>query len=238
MPMAYYMASIGLFGMLGLPMMWQRSQDEQKAIPLVIYGASGAVGSAAVQFAVNANFHPLICVAGSGAYAIQPLLDSSKGDVVLDYREGAEKLVENMKTALGEHELHYAFDCVSEHGSSANICKVLQRGGHISLVLPSGVKDVPPGFDVNTTMAGNLWTGFKNKGDTHGAMGLAGGTEFGYCYSRLFGHWFGEGKLRVHSPEVVEGGLLGVEKALKNLREGKNHGVKYVVRVRDTPGLE
>jgi NADPH2:quinone reductase len=28
-----------------------------------------------------------------------------------------------------------------------------------------------------------------------------------------------------------------VETALKNLREGKNHGVKYVVRVGETPGL-
>ncbi|KAG9943100.1 GroES-like protein, partial [Aureobasidium melanogenum] len=42
MPMAYYMASIGLFGMLRLPMMWQRPHGEEKAMPLVIYGASGA----------------------------------------------------------------------------------------------------------------------------------------------------------------------------------------------------
>ena len=207
-------------------------------MPLVIYGASGAVGSASAQLAVNAGFHPLICVAGgSGGSVVQPLIDSSKGDVVLDYREGSEKLVENMKAALGEHKLYHAFDCVSEKGSSANICHVLQQGGQIGLVLPSGVKDVPPGFEVSTAMAGNLWAGFKNKSDTHGTMGLAGGTEFGYCYSRLLGYWFSEGELRVHSPEVVEGGLLGVEKALKGLREGRNHGVKYVVRVRDTPGL-
>lgn len=43
LPMAYYMASIGLFGMLVLPMMWQRRKGEAE-IPLVIYGASGAVG--------------------------------------------------------------------------------------------------------------------------------------------------------------------------------------------------
>ncbi|KAG9579418.1 GroES-like protein, partial [Aureobasidium melanogenum] len=238
-PMAYYMASIGLFGMLRLPMMWQLPQGEETAMPLVIYGASGAVGSAAVQLAANAGFHPLICVAGgSGASVVQPLIDSSKGDVVLDYREGADRLIENMEAALGEHELHRAFDCVSEKGSSANICRVLQPGGRISLVLPLGVQEVPPGFEVSTTMAGNLWPGFKNKSDTHGAMGLTGGTEFGYCYSRLLGYWFSEGKLRVHRPEVVEGGLLGVEKALKGLREGNNHGVKYVVCVRETPGLE
>lgn len=238
-PMAYYMASIGLFGMLRLPMMWQRSQGEDRAMPLVIYGASGAVGSAAVQLAVNADYHPLICIAGaSGESVVQPLIDSSKGDVVLDYREGSEKLVEKMKAALGEHELHYALDCVSEHGSSANICRVLRPEGHISLVLPSGVKDVPSGFEVSTTMAGNLWAGF-NKSDRHGAMALAGGADFGYCHSKLLGRWLNEGKLRVHSPEVVAGGLLGgVETALKNLRERKNHGVKYVVRVSETPGLE
>lgn len=232
------MASIGLFGMLRLPMTWQRSQKEDHAMPLVIYGASGAVGSAAVQLAVNADYHPLICIAGaSGEAVVKPLIDSSKGDVVLDYREGPEKLVENMKAALGNRELQYAFDCVSEHASSANICRVLQEGGHISLVLPSGVKDVPSGFEISITMAGNLWAGF-NKSNKHGAMVLAGGADFGYCHSKLIGRWLSEGKLRVHSPQVVDGGLLGgVETALKNLRQGKNHGVKYVVRVSDTPGL-
>ncbi|KAI5210668.1 hypothetical protein E4T39_00002 [Aureobasidium subglaciale] len=238
-PMAYYMASIGLFGMLGLPMMWQRGKTAFDAQPLVVYGASGAVGSAAVQLAQIADFHPLICIAGgSGAAVVQPLIDSSKGDVIVDYREGPEKLVENMKIALGDHQLYHAYDCVSEHGSSANICRVLRPGGRISIVLPTGAKDVPPGFEVSTTMAGNLWAGFNNKSDTHGAMGLMCGTEFGHCYSKLLGHWFREGKLRVHSPEVMEGGLFGVEKALKQLREGKNHGAKYVVRVGDTPDLE
>lgn len=237
--MAYYMASIGIFGMLRLPMMWQRSQGENKAMPLVIYGASGAVGSAAVQLAVNVDYHPLICIAGaSGESVIKPLIDSSKGDVILDYREGSEKLVENMQAALGKHELYHAFDCVSEHGSSANICRVLHSGGHITLVLPSGVKEVPSGFEISTTMAGNLWAGFQ-RSSKHGAMALAGGSDFGYCHSKLLGRWLGEDKLRVHSPEVVDGGLLGgVETALKNLRQGKNHGVKYVVRVSDTPGLK
>jgi NADPH2:quinone reductase len=255
-PMAYYMASIGLFGMLRLPMMWQRanaatvvktaSEDDSdkqadarnNEIPLVIYGASGAVGSAAVQLAQLADIHPLICVAGeSGASVVQPLLNSSKGDVLVDYREGSEKLVQKMQAALGERKLHHVFDCVSEHGSSANTCRVLERGGRISLVLPSGVKDVPPGFEINTTMAGSLWAGFDNRSETHGSMGFEGPMEFGYCYSRLIGHWFREGKLRVHTPEAVEGGLLGVEKALKKMRKGENHGVKYVVRVGETPGL-
>lgn len=237
-PMAYYMASIGLFGMLRLPMMWQRKTDPKTEIPLVIYGASGAVGSAAVQLAQLADIHPLVCVAGeSGASVVHPLLDTTKGDVLVDYRQGPGKLLQTMKAALAGRKLHHAFDCVSEHGSSANICHVLEPDGHISLVLPSGVKQVPSGFEVTATMAGGLWAGFDNKSKTHGTMGFAGPVEFGYCYSRLIGHWFREGKLRVHTPEVMEGGLLGVEQALKRLRRGENHGVKYVVRVEETPGL-
>lgn len=126
-----------------------------------------------------------------------------------------------MRTALEGRELRYALDCVSEKRSSANICQVLQPAGKISLVLPSGVKDVPPGFDLNSTMAGGLWAGFNNKSGTHGTMGFTGAREFGHCYSRLIGHWFREGKLYVHKPEIVKCGLLGVEKALKNLGREK-----------------
>ena len=85
-------------------------------------------------------------------------------------------------------------------------------------------------------MAGALWASFR-KSDNHGAMGFDGIRDFGHCYSSLIGHWFREKKIYVHKPEVVEGGLLGVEKALKKLRDGKSGGVKYVVRVEETPGL-
>ncbi|KAK3664159.1 hypothetical protein LTR22_005124 [Elasticomyces elasticus] len=241
-PMAYYMASIGLFGMLEMPTMWQKHAQKhtrgKKKTHLVIYGASGAVGSAAVQLAQSAHLHPLICIAGvSGKAVVEPLIDISKGDVLIDYREGAEQVVELIRNALRGHELYCAFDCVSEKGSSEIVCQVLRPGGRISLVLPSGVKDVPSGFEISTTMVGGLWDGFNNNSDTHGAMGLSGGREFGYCYSALIGYWFREGRLHVQRPEVVEGGLLGVEKALKGLRDGKNRGIKYVVRVAETPGL-
>ncbi|KAK5683880.1 hypothetical protein LTS10_003743 [Elasticomyces elasticus] len=241
-PMAYYMALIGLFGMLEMPTMWQnRAQNHTRkegTTPLIIYGASGAVGSAAVQLAQSAYLHPLICIAGaSGKAVVEPLIETSKGDALIEHRVGAEKVVEQMINALRGYELCCAFDCVSEKGSSEIICQVLRPGGKISLVLPSGVKDVPSGFETSTTMVGSLWAEFNNKSGTHGAMGFDGGREFGYCYSAMIGHWFREGRLHVHKPEVVEGGLLGVEKALKSLREGKNRGVKYVVRVAETPGL-
>ncbi|KAK5746135.1 hypothetical protein LTR17_000869 [Elasticomyces elasticus] len=67
-PMAYYMASIRLFGMLEMPTMWQKHAQDQarreRTTPLAMYGASGAVGSAAVQLAQSARLHPLICIAG------------------------------------------------------------------------------------------------------------------------------------------------------------------------------
>jgi NADPH2:quinone reductase len=39
-----------------------------------------------------------------------------------------------------------------------------------------------------------------------------------------------------HPHQVVEGGLAGVEEALKNLEAGKAAAIKYVLRIADTEG--
>ncbi|KAL9065948.1 MAG: hypothetical protein Q9157_007306 [Trypethelium eluteriae] len=239
-PMANMMASIGLFTMLRLPLPWQRQPSEtgtgKREQPVLIYGAAGSVGAAAVRLCVLADIHPLICVAGSGIAFVEGLIDESKGDVVVDYRQGDEKLVEELKKALRGRELSVVFDCVSEKGSSANACKVLEPGGRISIVLPFNIHEVPDGFEKNSTMAGGLWEGFKNDG-AHGRMGFDSGDDFGLVHANLVGKWFREGRIQPHPPTVIEGGLQGIEKALKTLREGKAHAQKLVVRIDETPGL-
>jgi len=44
--------------------------------------------------------------------------------------------------------------------------------------------------------------------------------------------------LKPHPHVVVEGGLAGIEKALTDLKEGKASAIKYVFRIRDTPGVK
>ena len=56
-------------------------------------------------------------------------------------------------------------------------------------------------------------------------------------FTKLIATYLNDGKLKAHPYEVVEGGLNGVETALKALRGGKVSAMKYVVRIADTPGL-
>ena len=67
-------------------------------------------------------------------------------------------------------------------------------------------------------------------------MGV-GGRDFGFAYSRLIGNWLQEKRLKIHPYEVVDGGLRGLEAALKKLREGKTSAIKFVIKIPDTPSL-
>ncbi|GAB1317695.1 hypothetical protein MFIFM68171_07905 [Madurella fahalii] len=94
-PLAAMTAAIGLYNYLGLPQPWSPPSAAAAAssTPLLIYGAATSVGFYALQLALRSNIHPLICVAGRACDYVRPLLDPSKGDVVLDYRQGDEALV-------------------------------------------------------------------------------------------------------------------------------------------------
>lgn len=242
-PMAALMASIGLFGMLEVvagPWIHVLAGSEE---PLVIYGAASAVGAFAVKLAKLVNVHPLICVAGNGIPFVETLI--SESDTIIDYRKGNDFVVEEMRKALKGNDLKYAFDATSEHGSYTNLSQVLTNMGKLTLVLPFPeiMKDIPPHIEQSTTMAGSLWKELsadpERDNKALGKLGIEnGGKEFGVMFTKLIARWLNEGKLKPHPHEVVEGGLHGVETALKALREGKVSAKKYVVRIADTPNLD
>ena len=241
-PMAALMACLGLFGMLEVAAgPWTPVQNDSER-PLVIYGAASAVGAFAVKLAKLVNVHPLICVAGKGIPFVEPLL--STGDTIIDYRKGHEYVVDEMRKALKGKHLKHAFDATSEHGSYNNLSQVLADKGRLTLVLPFPeiLKDIPPHIEQSTTMAGSLWKELSadptRDNTALGKLGVAkGGKEFGLMFTKLIATYLNDGKLKAHPYEVVEGGLNGLETALKALREGKVSAMKYVVRIADTPGL-
>lgn len=241
-PMAALMASLGIFGMLEVASgPWAPVPSDYEK-PLVIYGAASAVGAYAVKLAKLINVHPLICVAGKGIPFVAKLLD--EGDTIIDYRKGNESVVEELRKALKGHDLKYAFDATSEHGSYINLSQVLAEKGRLTLVLPFPeiLKDIPPHIEQSTTMAGSLWKELS-KDQTRdnkrlGRLGVEqGGKEFGLMFTKLIATWLNEGKLKSHPYEVVEGGLHGVERALQALRGGKASAIKYVIRISETPDL-
>lgn len=215
-PLAALTAAVGLYRYLGVPQPWTPASQPT---PLVIYGAASAVGIYAVQLALRANIHPLICVAGNSKSYVESFLDPSRGDVVIDYRDGDEAVVDGIKKAAKGLPLRLAYDSVSEKGSYVNLSKALSPGATINTILPAKEEDLPTNVNIVRTMVGSVHNEDK---------------DLGYVYMRYFAKGLRDGWFKGQRQEVVPGGLGGVQTALQNLKDGKANAVKYVFRIEDT----
>ena len=222
LPLAALTSALGLYDRLKLPQPWTPRKDDEKPIPLVIYGASSSIGYYATQFAIRSNVHPIIAVAGRAQAHVEKIIDRSKGDTIVDYREGDEAVSKGIKEALKGAELHHCFDGVSEKGSYHNVSKAMADGGHITLVLPGkDFSDMPKHIKHSITMVG----------DVHGPC-----KDFGSVFFRYIAKGVDEGWFKPQPQEEIAGGLEGVEEGLANLKSGKASAVKYVFKIADTPG--
>jgi NADPH:quinone reductase-like Zn-dependent oxidoreductase len=212
-------SAVALYIRLRLPQPWLPATEPT---PLIIYGAASAVGAYAIQLARRSNIHPLICVAGRSMAYVEKLIDRHKGDVVLDYREGDDALVEGLRKAADGKPLLYALDAVSKPWSYVHIFKVLAKGANITFVQDVDASEVPTHFEHSRTRVGLVHQDAK---------------DFGHVYFRYFARGLQEGWFKPQPQEVVPGGLGGVQQALENLRDGKANAVKYVFRIADTEGV-
>lgn len=225
-PLAAMTAALGLFLRLRLPQPWSPppANETHHAIPLIIYGASSAVGFFALQLSLRSNIHPLICVAGRAREYIEPFLNPSLGDSIIDYRQPDANIVAALRSAAGGRPVHHALDAVAEKGSPEILGEVLEKDGksQATFVL-FGKMGVPDEIAQSTTMVGSVHDDAK---------------DFGHVYYRYMARGLREGWFRGQRTEVVPGGLGGVEKALTDLKEGKASAVKYVFRIAETEGVE
>lgn len=225
-------AAVGLYSRLKLPAPWTGSLEQT---PLIVYGGATAVGAFAIKLARLSNIHPIITIAGNGKDFVEGLIDRSKGDAIVDYRNGPEATVSGIKDALkaaGASKVLYVLDAVAEKGSYQNIDKVIDSAGHIGMVLPP--KDDKPAVEWSWTAVGSVHQDVKADSAEGKAWMKLGGRDLGFVYYRFFGRGLQEGFFSGHPYEVVPGGLHGVEGALKNLKAGKASAVKYVFRIADT----
>ena len=188
----------------------------------MIYGGASAVGAYAIQFARRSNLHPIIAVAGQGIQFVEGRIDRNKGDTIIDYRQGDDKIVQDITEALKGQKLLYAFDAVSQGSSYINLGKVMSKGGKIVTVLPANREKVPESVELQWTSVGAV----------HGEE-----KDLGFVFSRLIGRGLRDGWFQPHPHEVIPGGLAGIEKALIRLKQNKASAVKYVFKVEDTPGV-
>lgn len=223
-------AALGLYQRLGLPEPWQRNSVVGKAFkeePLVIWGAGSAVGSYALQLAARSNIHPLLCIAGKSVEHVKKFINSSKGDVIIDYRPGTDKVISEIKKHLSGKKLLYAFDAVSDHGSYQSLSSVLDiNEGRITLVLPGKeYPEIPSTIIKSITSVGSVHKEEEDK-------------DFAYVFFRYFSRGLKEGWFKGQPTETVPGGLGGIQTALRDLKEGKASAVKYVFKIEETEGVE
>jgi NADPH:quinone reductase len=107
-------AALSLFKLQSLPPHWSPASE---AIPLIIYGASSALGSFAIKLAKASNIHPIIAIGGASYEYASSLLDPGRGDRFIDYRQGPAEMKNAVKAALGNLEALHALDAISSNGT-------------------------------------------------------------------------------------------------------------------------
>lgn len=215
---------------------WQSKSDQDSNTPLVIYGASTAIGAFAIKLASAAKIHPIIAVGSSSSDFLAEYLDASKGDKLVDYtaHKSPDALADAIKAAVpnGARAFH-AYDTISDPKTTIPVLsKVLagpaQEGTglrpKITVILPGqDYSAADKSVDVELTYVGNIHNG--------GAAEYA----FSTVWSALFSKGLQQGWLKPHPHEVIPNGLGGLADALQRIQKGSVRAKKLIGRVAETP---
>lgn len=238
-PLAVLTAAFGLFHTLGLPSPWQRIPSGK--IPLVIYGASSAVGAFAIKLAQAADIHPIVAIGSSNSIFVEEFLDGSKGDILIDYRahDGPVALREALQHALKDAGVpdgrpFHALDTVSNPETFNTVLANAMAGPPKSDHRPK-IATVLPGLDYSivdpTVEIEQAYCGLGHEGDAHDV-------RFAAALFSMLSWGLEHGWLKGHPYEVRAGGLNGLESALRESKEGKIRAKKLLLKISETPGVQ
>lgn len=233
-PLAALAASFALFHNLGLPAPWQKPVDIPT--PLLINGASCAVGAYAIQLATAAGIHPIVAVGSPNSAFVSGRLVAEEGDALIDYwaHRNPRQLVKLIRQAFSDAGIPqgramHALDCVSMPGTFDRVVSAAMAGGEpldeegvrpkMAVLLPgSDYSSADPGVEVT-----EAYTGVAHQG---GEVGK----RFAYTACRMFALGLSDGWLTPHPYQIREG-LESVQKALDDSRRGKVRAKKLVIRI-------
>lgn len=213
----------GLYQSLELPWPSTTSTTTENSPAILIYGGSTATGTLAVQFAKLSGFKVLATASPHNF----DLLRSLGADEVFDYHSptiGAE-----IRAATNDRLAH-VFDCIASESSVAISAEAISStgGAYSSLLL---VKEFPRAdVDNKRTLA---YTGIGetfHKGESEFAADQSH-LDFQVKFWELSRELLAQGKVKVHPPEVREGGLEKILEGAEDLKQNRVSGVKLVYRV-------
>lgn len=225
-----------------LPPPWAPRPNTSPPIPLIIYGASSAVGTFAVKLARASNIHPIIAIVGGSYTDLVLRLDSSKGDGVVDYREGPEAMIRKVKALLGDLECFHAIDAISRDGTWITVSQMLTpstptQTSYLSVTSKANTyeeDEIQKGIKIVYTYVGTVHSGRYLVGMPKQPDDLdevRNDIEWAFVFYRYVSRMLGDLRLDPHPVEVVEGGLNGIAQGLQMLKAGMAKAVKFVYKI-------
>ena len=242
-PLVSITAAITLFRRQRFQAPWLLRGDENQG-PLIIYGASSALGAFLVKLAKLSAIQPIVAIGGGSAEYVRSLLSPSAGDIFVDYRGGPDKMKKQVREALGDLRVRHAVDAISAKRMWIPVSQMLDSETSSILSVMNGANtydepEIAPGVRIVYTYVGTAHSGRylpsmpkqPSADDAHGDIAFA--TEFFIWLERVLQ----EGKFDGHPHEVISGGLEGVQEGLRRLQNGEAQGKKFVYRISETPSL-
>lgn len=229
-------AALSMYISQSLPPPWSPRPASSRPLPFIVYGASSALGAFSIKFAKASNIHPIIAIGGGSKEYASSLLDASKGDTWVDYRQGPESMKKQVKEALGENAALHAVDCISDKGTWVPISQMLSQGGQVSVFTGTNSYDedeIPSGVAIKYTYVGSAHSGayLPTMPKQPNPEIVATSPEFAYVLFRYMGRMLFKGTFEGHPYDVIPGGLNGVATGLQRLKNGEARGKKLVYRI-------
>jgi NADPH2:quinone reductase len=222
-----------MYCLQGLPPPWSPRPSSADQLPLIIYGASSALGAFSIKFAKASNIHPIIAIGGGSKEYASSLLDVTKGDTWIDYREGVEEMKAKVKLALGSIPALHAVDCISEKGTWIPVSQMLSPGGQVSVFSGGNTyeeseiaRDVIIKYNYVGAVHSGAYLPTMPKQPEKGVVINA--PEFAFVLFRYISRMLSNGKFEGHPYETIPGGLQGVATGLQRLKNGEARGRKFV----------
>ncbi|KAF2170385.1 hypothetical protein M409DRAFT_19208 [Zasmidium cellare ATCC 36951] len=230
----YLTASLLAFKDKPLPTPWNPANGNTRT-PFIVYGASSSVGAFVVKLAKLANIHPIIAIAGSSAESIKSVINPSKGDVIVDYRQEEDALIRAVHQVA--NDAHYAADAIGSP-KTGELCARLVNP-HDSIVTSSvgdpwddTLKDrVPPGVQLQIAFSPGVFEPNDPDGPDGEDSPNHGRKAFGLTAMNYLSYALQNGILAPHPYEVRANGVDALAEALLALKEGRNKGKRYLLEM-------
>ncbi|KAK3666170.1 hypothetical protein LTR22_002834 [Elasticomyces elasticus] len=236
----YLTAALLMFKGKPLPTPWNPAPGSTRT-PLLVYGASSAVGAFAVKLAKLANIHPIIAVAGASSASIEKELKSDLGDVLLDYRQDPAKLLQNIKDIADD--IHYAADAI---GSPETAAFCAQAVNPTDSTVTSSVGDPwdntvkdhsPVGVEFHLAFSPGVFEPNDPEGPEGKNSPNLGPKAFATIAMAYLSYALQRRLIKPHPYEVQPEGLGSLSRSLTELKEGRSRGLRYVLEIAASSGF-